>query len=219
MEAGDHLEAVETLAYRGTQGDGEFRDRRARPAQARYTRRYPSQLSADPPRRPARTTLASRSPREEHALPHRLPGHQLGARRVWSASQADDAHPLAVRRLAALGKLWATVKYFHPAIDEADPSRWDDALFTAVPSVQQAATTEQYTAALTAMLSLLEDPVRLRGMPSAATASSVNFAVSKDVIIAPVIERVGSIWSLELRDGGTELRTEVCSKSRVLLFR
>ncbi len=41
-----------------------------------------------------------------------------------------------------------------------------------------------------------------RGMPSAATASSLNFAVSKDVIIAPVIERVGSIWSLELRDGG-----------------
>ena len=35
-----------------------------------------------------------------------------------------------VERLVALGKLWATIKYFHPGLDEAHPESWDQALLT-----------------------------------------------------------------------------------------
>lgn len=39
-------------------------------------------------------------------------------------------------------------------------------------------------------------------MPAAATASSLNFAVSRDLIVVPVVEREGSVWSLDLVTSG-----------------
>jgi hypothetical protein len=37
-------------------------------------------------------------------------------------------------------------------------------------------------------------------MPSVATASSLNIDVSQSVIIVPIVERNGSVWSLEFPD-------------------
>jgi C-terminal processing protease CtpA/Prc len=67
------------------------------------------------------------------------------------------APPDRVDRLVPLAKLWATVKYFHPAIDESRPSVWDEALLAAVPAVDAAISRAEYAAALNAMLARLQD--------------------------------------------------------------
>ena len=64
-----------------------------------------------------------------------------------------------VDRLVALGKLWATIKYFHPGIDEAHPEWWDQALLAAVPAVEAASSQGAYVEAINDMLALLRDSV------------------------------------------------------------
>ena len=48
--------------------------------------------------------------------------------------RAQQTAPDSVRfdRLAALGRLWATVKYFHPALAHR-PVDWDSALVATIP--------------------------------------------------------------------------------------
>jgi hypothetical protein len=70
-----------------------------------------------------------------------------------------------VERLAALGKLWATIKYFHPGLDEAHPEWWDQALLTAVPAVEAASSQSAYRAAIEDMLAVLRDPVTRVDVP------------------------------------------------------
>ncbi len=60
-------------------------------------------------------------------------------------------------RLVATGKLWITVKYFHPylayrAID------WDKALVDALPKIRAAGNSADYAAAIQSMLDALDDP-------------------------------------------------------------
>ena len=70
-----------------------------------------------------------------------------------------------VERLVAMGKLWATVKYFHPGLDEAHPEWWDQALLTAVPAVEASSSQSTYRAAMNDMLALLRDPVTRVDVP------------------------------------------------------
>jgi C-terminal processing protease CtpA/Prc len=60
-------------------------------------------------------------------------------------------------RVIAAGKLWATVKYFHPylAYREID---WDKALVEALPQIRSAQNGSDYVAALELMLEVLHDP-------------------------------------------------------------
>src|SRR5688572_15166110 len=62
-------------------------------------------------------------------------------------------------RLASLGRLWATIKYFHPGVSESSPGDWDVALLDAIPQVQVARSREEYAAAVRAMIGRLADPV------------------------------------------------------------
>jgi C-terminal processing protease CtpA/Prc len=71
-------------------------------------------------------------------------------------------------RLLATGKLWVTVKYFHPYLAYRDID-WDKALVDALPKVRSAATLAEYTAAIQSMLDALKDPATLVGT-SAATS-------------------------------------------------
>jgi hypothetical protein len=68
---------------------------------------------------------------------------------------AESDH--AIERLAALGKLWATVNYFHPALEESQPGWCNQALLSAVPSIDVASSREEYATALNAMLGRLHD--------------------------------------------------------------
>lgn len=77
-----------------------------------------------------------------------------------------------VEHLAALGRLWAAVKYFHPSIDDAHPEVWDNAALATIPSVLTAESTEQFLSAARAMLGTLGDPVtrvERAGLPVAST--------------------------------------------------
>jgi C-terminal processing protease CtpA/Prc len=60
-------------------------------------------------------------------------------------------------RLLATGKLWITVKYFHPYLAYRDID-WDKALVDALPKIRGAAGPDDYAAAVQTMLDALRDP-------------------------------------------------------------
>src|SRR5215467_6063176 len=74
-------------------------------------------------------------------------------------AQAPNTEPEKTRieRLAALGRLWGAVNYFHPylAYKEID---WDAALIATIPKVSAAKSTEEYRAAIDGLLATLGDP-------------------------------------------------------------
>lgn len=82
-----------------------------------------------------------------------------------------------IERLAALGKVWGTVKYFHPylAYRKID---WDGALIAAIPKVNAARSAEEYAAAVNGMLSVLRDPNTVAKVES--TAPSVSLSTTED---------------------------------------
>jgi C-terminal processing protease CtpA/Prc len=81
---------------------------------------------------------------------------------VGAQSSADSVR---AARLAALGRLWGAVKYFHPAV-AAGRIDWDSALVAAIPGVRTATSKVEYAAAVDAMLRSLGDPAT-RVMPAA----------------------------------------------------
>jgi C-terminal processing protease CtpA/Prc len=70
-------------------------------------------------------------------------------------------------RLLATGKLWTTVKYFHPYLAYRDID-WDKALVDALPKIRSAATPAEYAAAIQSMLKALKDPATHTGPPAAS---------------------------------------------------
>ena len=76
-----------------------------------------------------------------------------------SSARAQQTAPNSVRfdRLAAFGRLWATVKYFHPALAHRRVD-WDSALVATIPLVNQAADRVAFAAAIQRMLDALGDP-------------------------------------------------------------
>jgi C-terminal processing protease CtpA/Prc len=75
-----------------------------------------------------------------------------------------------IERLAALGKLWGAIKFFHPYLAYKDID-WDEALVQTIPKVNEAKSADEYRAAVAHMLSVLKDPnTRVIGKPSAAPA-------------------------------------------------
>lgn len=97
---------------------------------------------------------------------------------LWLPIAASQARPGTARteRLAALGKLWASVKYFHPFLAYKDIN-WDAALLAALPKAAAARDAEEYARAVGSMLSTLSDPatgVVRRAAPAAEPSTSVS---------------------------------------------
>ena len=67
--------------------------------------------------------------------------------------------PTENQRLIDTGKLWITVKYFHPYLAYRNDIDWDKALADALPKIRAAASPEDYVAAVNAMLATLQDPL------------------------------------------------------------
>lgn len=78
-------------------------------------------------------------------------------------------------RLLATGKLWTTVKYFHPYLAYRDID-WDKALVDALPKIRSATTQAEYAAAIQSMLEALKDPATHTGpaAPSAGPGASAQ---------------------------------------------
>jgi hypothetical protein len=112
--------------------------------------------------------------------PLRTLGCALIAAFLWAppaAAQQLATDSLRFDRLAALGRLWATVKYFHPALADR-PIDWDSALVAAVPAVTGdpgAAGTERFGAVVQRMLDALGDPAsRLATVEPAGKVSATD---------------------------------------------
>jgi C-terminal processing protease CtpA/Prc len=69
-----------------------------------------------------------------------------------------SAQPLRIQRLARLGMLWGAIRYLHPFLPQRDID-WDRAVLAAIPRVSAAASTDEYVAAISDMMSALADPV------------------------------------------------------------
>ena len=61
-----------------------------------------------------------------------------------------------IERLAALGRVWGAVKFFHPYLAYKNIN-WDKALVETIPLVNKARSSEEYKAAVNYMLSFLGD--------------------------------------------------------------
>jgi C-terminal processing protease CtpA/Prc len=120
----------------------------------------------------------------------------------WLVTAASQALPDAARteRLAELGKLWASVKYFHPFLAYKDV-HWDAALLAALPKAAAARNAEEYTRAVESMLSVLEDPatgVVRRIAPAARPPAGVSQVLDGVLVVtirpetAPLVRAAGA---------------------------
>ena len=98
-------------------------------------------------------------------------------------------------RLAALGRLWGAVKFFHPflAYKEID---WDGALVKAIPAVKAARTPSEYRLAISGMLDALADSattaettsVDVRpGPPTPPSKDASHFRAVDDFVVVDVM--------------------------------
>ena len=67
------------------------------------------------------------------------------------------ADAVRIERLAALGKVWGAVKYFHPFLGYREDIDWDAPLVAAVAKVRKANSAEEYADAVQGMLDMLGD--------------------------------------------------------------
>ncbi|HKQ06277.1 MAG TPA: S41 family peptidase [Blastocatellia bacterium] len=112
--------------------------------------------------------------------PQSLPGKY----RINFARYLSDAE-YQTERLAALGRLWGVVKYFHPflAYKEVD---WDAALIKAIPRVKAARSPNDYRQAIGDLLQVLNDPATVVEPPAVEQAVAAPVGEKK----APTYFRV-----------------------------
>jgi C-terminal processing protease CtpA/Prc len=84
-----------------------------------------------------------------------------------------------VERLAALGKLWGAIKYFHPYLGYRADIDWDKAAVEAIAKVNQAKNSADYANAVDEMLKVLGDPAtKVAGVTGASGAGAAGSAAS-----------------------------------------
>ncbi|MGH7579652.1 MAG: S41 family peptidase [Gemmatimonadales bacterium] len=81
-------------------------------------------------------------------------------------AQSGPGIPTRVERLAALGRLWVSIRYFHPFLAYR-PIDWDSALVAAIPRVNAATDRGAYAAAVQKLLDALADPLTRLRAPNA----------------------------------------------------
>jgi C-terminal processing protease CtpA/Prc len=82
----------------------------------------------------------------------------LAATSSCLAAAPSNSDKARIERLAGLGRLWGTIKYFHPYLAYRDID-WDAALVAAIPKVRSARTSEEYRAAVDGLLEVFGDSV------------------------------------------------------------
>ena len=112
-----------------------------------------------------------------------------------------DADKTRIERLAALGRLWGAVNYFHPflAYKEID---WDAALIAAIPKVSAAKSTEEYRAAIDGLLATLGDPATFTAVePAPAAVTPTPAEQPARVVNGMLVVTCQSMGELVLRSG------------------
>ncbi len=92
----------------------------------------------------------------------------------------------ATERLAALGRLWGAIKYFHPYLAYKDID-WDGAVVKAIPQVKAARTPNEYRTAISNLLQVLNDPATRVVADSIASGDSATASTASQ---APTYYRI-----------------------------
>src|SRR6266702_3068168 len=80
---------------------------------------------------------------------------------VFLSALAQESIPsssLHTERLAAIGRLWGAVRYFHPWIAEGRVD-WDESLLANVPQLLNATGESEYESVVQSLLARIGDPV------------------------------------------------------------
>ena len=143
---------------------------------------------------------------------------------VWLDTGHAQSRPdaLRVERLAQLGRLWATVTYFHPYLAYRDID-WDGALITAIAELDAGTDDAGFRTIVTRMLHILDDPVtRIVDVPSSpsgpvTTGPPVSRWTDEQVLVVKLNdETIGNDLMQAIRTLD-RLRTEI-GEARGLLF-
>lgn len=82
-------------------------------------------------------------------------------------------------RLAALGRLWGAIKYFHPYLAYKDID-WDGALVRVIPQIKAARTPNEYRQAISNLVQVLNDPAtNIVAAPITSGNSAANSTASQ----------------------------------------
>ena len=129
-------------------------------------------------------------------------------------------------RLAALGKLWGAVKFFHPFLAYRDID-WDGALVTAIPRVKAARTPADYRMAIDGMLEVLGDPATRVEMMSAEPpparaapappADSTYFHVVDGYVVVDAASLTQAMARGAASPGQVQLQAEIGKATGVVL--
>ncbi|MGH9620683.1 MAG: PDZ domain-containing protein, partial [Bryobacteraceae bacterium] len=99
--------------------------------------------------------------------------------------------PNGTERLVAVGRLWVTIRYFHPYIADGRTG-WDQALVQNLPAIRGAKTPEEYARALQSMLDVLHDPATYALVHSAQPAGSTSLKYERESGGTLIVSETGS---------------------------
>jgi C-terminal processing protease CtpA/Prc len=144
--------------------------------------------------------------------------------RTGEPGPTGGVETIQVERLAALGKLWGTVKYFHPTLAYIDVD-WDAALVAAIPRVRAARSGAEYAAAVQEMLGALNDPAT-RVVPIAADVppstagpkAPIDYRWTEDsVLVASVSDYAGLVDYVGMMEALTAIAEQI-PRARAVVF-
>lgn len=132
---------------------------------------------------------------------------------AW-ADDAADVQRIQVERLAAAGRLWAAIEYFHPATASHEID-WESAWIRAYPEIRAAKTKEEYSKAIDEMLARLSDPVTrvLREPQRPADAGPITLKWQSDSVLLVTVpatpDMTGMIGKLSKSSAELEKATTI----------
>lgn len=118
-----------------------------------------------------------------------------------SLTARAEPDSLAVERLATLGRVWGTAKFFHPALAYREVD-WDAALLETIPLVDAAKSERDLAAAYDHLLSFLDDSYSRTWTPEDADAAEVPMVLPAeppavvpigDGLVRVVAHRLGNV--------------------------
>jgi len=144
---------------------------------------------------------------------------------ILRAEPPQTPEPERIERLAGACRLWGAVKYFHPYLAYREDIDWDAALVAAIPKINAARNTEEYTAAVQSMLDALGDPAThvlakhsAVQAPQQAKERQPVFSVTKDGILVVTINRYADLSDFEAAAEKMAAAAKEIPKAKAVVF-
>ena len=141
-----------------------------------------------------------------------------------SAAPAGDAaaETTRIERLAALGRLWGTIKYFHPYLAYRDIG-WDAALIAAIPKVSAAQSVQEYRDAIDGLIAVLDDPATRTEVAPAATPPRQGrraepSRIVDGVLVVHCLAAAEQAWNGDYNTAATAVYNYLAKQSNGVVF-